>query len=114
MNMRALNVMMYAFLLRVDFTRHLASKLSSEVIAFKSEEVITARTLCLKVYPEGRKCYSQKYNATLGSSCEYYDLFDLLHLAIREQWIGYGNVFTASAPTLQNPYQPRFISKELF
>lgn len=104
--MRALNVMMYAFLLRVDFTRHLASKLSSEVI--------TARTLCLKVYPEGRKCYSQKYNATLGSSCEYYDLFDLLHLVIREQWIGYGDVFTASAPTLQNPYQPRFISKELF
>lgn len=32
MNMRALNVMMYAILLRVDFMRHLASKLSSEVI----------------------------------------------------------------------------------
>lgn len=102
------------FLLSVDFTRHLVSKISSKIIAFKSEEVITARTLCLKVYPEGRKCYSRKYNATSGSSCEYYDLFDLLHLAIREQRIGYGDVFTAFAATLQNPYQPCFISKELF
>lgn len=82
MNMRALNVKLYAFLLKVDYMRHLVSKLSSEIITFKSEEGITVRTLCLKVNLKGRTVTLKKYNATLGSSCECYVLFDLFHLLI--------------------------------
>lgn len=70
------------FLLQVDFMRHLVSKLSSKIITFKSEVGIKVRTLCLKVYLKGRTVTLRKCNATLGSSCEYYVLFDLLHLVI--------------------------------
>lgn len=82
MNTRALNVKLYAFLLKVDFMRHLVSKLSSEIITFKSKEGITVRTLCLKVYLKGRTVTLKKYSATLGSSCEYNVLFDLSYLVI--------------------------------
>lgn len=67
--MKALNVMLYAFLcvFRV-LTRNLVSKLSSQIITLKVEEVAMERTICIKAYLKGRKFYSEKCNIIWGIS----------------------------------------------